>query len=430
MISAMGESARSISSDIKDSNSCCQYQFSAGAKLLWVNGPAGFGKTLLCAHVVEYPSSTLDTLVAHFFFTSDHESREDPFLALRLWISQIVSRHEGAFEYVRQKWESDSDPVATRSTVISLFTQLLHDIPGCTFVADSLDECTSLNNTNNSTAKFLHDVANAIAGTNARLLVLSRDEPEIRYALINDMRESFVEYRIMPKDVRSETAAFSQSIVDRKLPNKSDDIRGIPEERDEQETIQSAIENTPTGLDHLYDRNWTRITGLGEWEKQRAFVLLRWTAFFLPPSDAFASRLTVPAANTPEGERRRRNEAILAVMAYCPVQESPLPRTRNKATVNKDSSPLKSKPSDKEVQPINQIGNAITSVFVNNRNERSRRCFLCIGKATTLQSSDPDIECVISPFYSSGDLSRHFKRHHLSKLRIDEKPHCILCMRH
>ncbi|RKK61956.1 hypothetical protein BFJ69_g17066 [Fusarium oxysporum] len=280
-------------------------EFSAGPKLLWVNGPAGFGKTILCAHVVEYLSSTLDTPVAHFFFTSDHESREDPFLALRLWISQIVSRHEGAFEHVRQKWESDSDPVATRSTVISLFTQLLHDIPGCTFVADGLDECTSLNNTNNSAAKFLHDVANAVAGTNARLLVVSRDEPEIRYALINDTRESFVEYKIMPEDVRSDTAAFSQSIVDRKLPNKSDDIRSTLSEamtnrcqgqflwlKMQEESLrrgmnkkqlQSAIENTPTGLDHLYDRNWTRITRLGEWEKQRAFALLRWTAFALRP---------------------------------------------------------------------------------------------------------------------------------------------------
>ncbi|KAJ0132111.1 hypothetical protein HZ326_24798 [Fusarium oxysporum f. sp. albedinis] len=280
-------------------------EFSAGPKLLWVNGPAGFGKTILCAHVVEYLSSTLDTPVAHFFFTSDHESREDPFLALRLWISQIVSRHEGAFEHVRQKWESDSDPVATRSTVISLFTQLLHDIHGCTFVADGLDECTSLNNTNNSAAKFLHDVANAVAGTNARLLVVSRDEPEIRYALINDTRESFVEYRIMPEDVRSDTAAYSQSIVDRKLPNKSDDIRSTLSEamtnrcqgqflwlKMQEESLrrgmnkkqlQSAIENTPTGLDHLYDRNWTRITRLGEWEKHRVFALLRWTAFALRP---------------------------------------------------------------------------------------------------------------------------------------------------
>ncbi|EXK49790.1 hypothetical protein FOMG_02270 [Fusarium oxysporum f. sp. melonis 26406] len=280
-------------------------ELSAGPKLLWVNGPAGFGKTILCAHVVERLSSTLDTPVAHFFFTSDHESREDPFSALRLWISQIVSHREGAFEHVRQKWESDSDPVATRSTVISLFTQLLHAIPGCTFVADGLDECTSLGNTNTSVAKFLHDITNAVAGTNTRLLVVSRDKPEIRRALINDASESFAEYKIMPEDVRSDTAAYSQSIVDRKLPNKSDDMRSTLSEamtnrcqgqflwlRMQEESLrrgmnkkqlQSAIENTPTGLDHLYDRDWTRITRLREWEKHRAFALLRWTAFALRP---------------------------------------------------------------------------------------------------------------------------------------------------
>ncbi|CVL07334.1 uncharacterized protein FMAN_15398 [Fusarium mangiferae] len=262
-------------------------EFSTRPKLLWVNGPAGFGKTILCAHVVE------------------HLSREDPFSALRLWVSQIVSRHEGAFEHVRQKWESDSDPVAARYTIISLFTQLLHAIPGYTFVADGLDECTSLGNINTSVAKFLHDITNAVTGTNARLLIVSRDEPEFRRALMNDARESFAEYRIVPEDVRSDTAAYSQSIVDRKLPNKSDDIRSTLSEamtnrcqgqflwlKMQEESLrrgmnkkqlQSAIENTPTGLEHLYDRNWTRITRLGEWEKQRAFALLRWTAFALRP---------------------------------------------------------------------------------------------------------------------------------------------------
>ncbi|KAF9770526.1 hypothetical protein IL306_011910, partial [Fusarium sp. DS 682] len=109
----------------------------------------------------------------------------------------------------------------------------------------------------------------------------------------------------MPEVVRSDTAAYSQSIVDRKLPNKSDDIRSTLSEamtnrcqgqflwlKMQEESLrrgmnkkqlQSAIENTPTGLDHLYDRNWTRITRLREWEKHRAFALLRWTAFALRP---------------------------------------------------------------------------------------------------------------------------------------------------
>ncbi|KAG5764673.1 hypothetical protein H9Q72_007225 [Fusarium xylarioides] len=51
--------------------------------VLWINGPAGFGKTILSAHIVHHLTESLDTPVAHFFFTSDHESREDPFFALR-----------------------------------------------------------------------------------------------------------------------------------------------------------------------------------------------------------------------------------------------------------------------------------------------------------------------------------------------------------
>ncbi|KAI8653627.1 hypothetical protein NCS56_01317100 [Fusarium sp. Ph1] len=267
-------------------------EVSAGPKLLWVNGPAGFGKTILCARVVEHLSSILQTPIAYFFFSSDHESREDPYLALRFWISQVVSHNEDAFEHVRQRWESDPDPVAMRATIITLFTQLLRVIPGCTFVADGLDECTRLNNSSISVAKFLHDVTDAVAGTNTRVLFVSRDEPEIRHILIDDAHESFAEYKITPEDVRSDTAAYSRSIVNRKLPNKSDDVRPVPLVTMQEESLergmnkkqlQRAIEETPTGLEDVYDRNWMRITGFRERKKRRAFALLRWAAFALRP---------------------------------------------------------------------------------------------------------------------------------------------------
>lgn len=94
-----------------------------------------------------------------------------------------------------------------------------------------------------------------------------------------------------------------------------------------------------------------------------------------PAQKRLFEALTAPVADTLEGDSRRRNEAILAVMAYCPVQESPLPRTRNKTMV------------DKKPQPTD-IGTAITSVYANNRDERSRRCFLCVGVATTCEDSE------------------------------------------
>ncbi|RSL79332.1 hypothetical protein CEP52_017536, partial [Fusarium oligoseptatum] len=189
--------------------------------------------------------------------------------------------------------------------VQELHNLLLHAIPGCTFVVDGLDECACLDNSSTSVAKFLHDITDAVAGTDTRVLLVSRDEPEIRHALIDDARESFAEYKIRPEDVRSDTAAYSRSIVSRTLPNKSDDVRSTlsvamtnrcqgqflwlkMQEKSlggwmNKKQLQRAIANTPTGLDNLYDDNWTRIAQLGEWQRHRAVTLLRWTAFALRP---------------------------------------------------------------------------------------------------------------------------------------------------
>ncbi|KAL6406010.1 hypothetical protein AUP68_10568 [Ilyonectria robusta] len=280
-------------------------EFPAGAKLLWINGPAGFGKTILCAHVVEHLSSTLKTPVAHFFFSSDLESREDPLVAVRSWTSQVVSQHEGAFEHVRQKWEADSDPVATRANAVMLFTQLLRVVPGCTFIVDGLDECTYLDDRSTSVTKFIETIKKAVVGTNTRVLVVSRAEPAIRTALTDDISESFAEYEIAPDDVRSDTAAYSRDIVNRKLPNKSDDVRStlskaMTDQCEGQflwlkmqekslrkgmtkKQLQHTIEETPAGLDQLYDRSWQRITQAREGERQRIYALLRWAAFALRP---------------------------------------------------------------------------------------------------------------------------------------------------
>ncbi|KAF5617640.1 ankyrin repeat domain protein [Fusarium sp. NRRL 25303] len=271
---------------------------STNRKLLWVNGHAGFGKTILSAHLVDHLSSTLNAPVAHFFFSSDHASREDPFLALRSWISQIVSQNDDAFEHARQSWISDVDLLATRVTIITLFKQLLRDIPGCILIADGLDECTSI-------AKFLRDVVDSVAGTETRVLLVSRDELAIRDALTDGTRETFDEYRITLEDVRPDINAYSHAIVSRKLYNKSDDVRSTLSEamsdrcqgqflwlkmQEEclrggmnKKQLQRAIENTPTGLDRLYDHNWSKITKLGEEERDRAFALLRWAAFALRP---------------------------------------------------------------------------------------------------------------------------------------------------
>lgn len=47
--------------------------------------------------------------------------------------------------------------------------------------------------------------------------------------------------------------------------------------------LEREIDETPSGLDSLYDREWNRINAMGETDKGRALSLLRWTAFALRP---------------------------------------------------------------------------------------------------------------------------------------------------
>ncbi|RYP23453.1 hypothetical protein DL767_008810 [Monosporascus sp. MG133] len=285
--------------------------FPAGtAKLLWINGPAGFGKTILCARVTQHLSSTLVMPVAHFFFSSDFESRGDPFVAIRSWISQVMSRDPGAFDLVRERWEAQQERVATRASVVKLFRELVRAVPGCTFVVDGLDECTSMGENRmgaggESVERFLETVKQAIVDTTTRIMIVSRDESEIRHALMDDASEECAEYKISPEDVRADTASYSRNIVNRKLSNKSEaiksDISGRMADRCEgqflwlrmqgdylrkgmnKKQLQDAIAKTPTGLEHIYNRNWQKIAGLEGDDKTRAISLLRWAAFALRP---------------------------------------------------------------------------------------------------------------------------------------------------
>lgn len=265
--------------------------------LLWINGPAGFGKTILCAHIAHHLSKVLNTPVAYFFFTSNQDT---PYLALRSWIHQVAERREEAFECVRQAREVYPTETASRRNVLDIFTDVIEALPGCTFIADGLDECSQLGNGDSSVARFVSDVVSVVSVNNARLLFVSRDEPEIRDAL-DETASGFTEYKIGPDDVRSDTATFSQFIVDKRLSNKSDDIRTTISEamtdrcegqflwiRMQEQSLRKgmskkrlheAVENTPPGLDRLYDHNWNRIMGMSEFEKDRVFALLRWAAF-------------------------------------------------------------------------------------------------------------------------------------------------------
>ncbi|KAI0182170.1 ankyrin-1, partial [Xylaria flabelliformis] len=282
-------------------------------KILWINGPPGYGKTILCARLIEHVSANSQSCVGYFFMSSEIEARTNPFVIISSWITQLLTQSQQAFDMTREKWEDADGATASKIDIKELFSILVQNLPPCVFVVDGLDECAATGNTmspcyERSLHDFLQFLQNTISESKSRLLIVSRNDLRIREGLgmdNNRAKRELIELRISPKDVEADASSFSQSIVRRKLSNKSeaqqevlskrlvdrcesmflairlleDDFRGGKNLKQ----LQRVIDEAPNKLNHIYDRNWERIQHLEDISRRRAFSILRWTTFAVHP---------------------------------------------------------------------------------------------------------------------------------------------------
>jgi hypothetical protein len=201
---------------------------------------------------------------------------------------------------------SQDEQLATRAAVIKLLRELAQAIPDCILVLDGLDECTGMTgwqSGHNSIAGFLETVVRALDDTSTRILIVSRDEAEIRCGL--NYASVCAELRISHSDVQSDVYSYSKSLLDKKLPNKDmatrNELSREMADRCEgqflllklqteslrswrnKKQLEADIKETPSGLDTLYERDLNRMLSLSHRERSRAFAILRWAAFSLRP---------------------------------------------------------------------------------------------------------------------------------------------------
>jgi hypothetical protein len=127
--------------------------------------------------------------------------------------------------------------------------------------------------------------------------------------------------------------------------------------------------------------------------------------------------MLAPPGTTYEEEVRRRNNAINAVAAYCKVEEGETPK-RGKLTSRPKRVVIKREEDTKSPEEI-ALENAMLSVYTE---KRPTICFICLGN-----ESAPFNKRVYS-FSTPGDLSKHFRRKHLSA--CDPRPECKVCKIH
>ncbi|CAJ2505605.1 Uu.00g129990.m01.CDS01 [Anthostomella pinea] len=142
----------------------------------------------------------------------------------------------------------------------------------------------------------------------------------------------------------------------------------------------------------------------------------------LPAQKRLVEALNAPVDPTLEGQYRRRDDAINAIITYCSVKEGPTSRRKfTSPTKEAQSKPTYGPPED------NPVSIARLSMFVRNDRERPRRCFLCIGAALPLEPDDRRVEDLTHEFCNPGALTKHFQRKHLSLLKPDSTLKCEVC---
>lgn len=284
------------------------------SKLLWIHGPPGFGKTVLCSSLIERLIRSRPKQVAYFFCASENEATREPYAILKSWIAQLVALNDDSVHAAEKVYQDQEVRAPTFTELWLLFTSISKRIPQSTFVLDGFDECTQVHSTagfrtTDGRAKFLQELVKAMAQTNTQVVMVSRDLSDIRSGISNDSFDMtstmLYEYAMTAADTSEDVSCFAASMVDSKLPNKSKALRqNIAEEatrkcegmflwlhllRDELHPGESAkelrrtVSEMPAGIEQAYEKDLERITMLKKDKKDRAIAILRWILFAVRP---------------------------------------------------------------------------------------------------------------------------------------------------
>ncbi|KAI1839538.1 hypothetical protein JX266_014251 [Neoarthrinium moseri] len=166
--------------------------------------------------------------------------------------------------------------------------------------------------------------------------------------------------------------------------------------------IRSAKQSLRRALMRRIREKWTNAQAVDDIERQlqgRGFaeaIVIGKSNPQQPAQRRLMKAVLTPASNSLEGQCRRRNNAIDAIVDYCTVMEGQGAHqvTRQPAVTSVDST---TKSIDRSQKSF--LMQAFMSVFRMKGKERPRRCFMCVGAA--LNIPEPEASELTREFYNS-----------------------------
>ena len=300
---------------------------SSFARILWISGYPGFGKTILAAWLTEYLRYTKHQELSYFFCYFGDEKLRQPLNIVRSWISQLIRTNDKALEIVRETYtgkypkalDVENITHATELDLWLLFKRLNVGLGSLVFMVDGFDECVKdeidpRNHTLlDARGRFLKALEESIEHTNARILIVSRESADLRSRyrrslhFENSLPPLWLAYRITREDTQNDIGLYTRAIVNDVLHKRTNDLkndivarlvekcdgmflylRRIQPRMKSKSTmsagkLRAIIEDMPRGLDEAYDRDLQTICDLDSEVRERALSILRWVLYAARP---------------------------------------------------------------------------------------------------------------------------------------------------
>lgn len=259
--------------------------------VLWMTGIPGAGKSYLCSLLVQYLLIQQRFSTLYYFCSHQSSSGNTCAMVLRTLAYQLLQQNLDMTPLVHQaflqKGSNRSGPVMKR-----LLIQILPASKAARIVLDGIDE--GGHETQKEVLKSLVEVQKS-AGQYCKLLVCSRDEPQIQKSLVakshlrlgekavEDLR-LYIKERINVLQANSpEMGSTLLNLAEQRLHSKAKGmflwVKLVTDMLHYQTTkfeFEQAIDQLPEGLDEAYGLIQSRIDALRPVQRRRAFSILYW----------------------------------------------------------------------------------------------------------------------------------------------------------
>ncbi|KAI9774787.1 MAG: hypothetical protein M1840_000003 [Geoglossum simile] len=347
----------------KASNYTCQWIFklpmfeawrdwSSPQNVLWINGKAGSGKSIMAAYLAKsfregfieprdedetsvctVPLTSnpcgngrlrLTLTILHFFCGVDR-THEEPTSFIGTLIHQLLSQHKEnpkLISIAQSVYRENADGVES-SVMVKLLVDLIKVVGKVIIIVDGLEEALQMIEKREAYKHFMENLSFVNGNRNVRLLFLSQGIEDIHQELVKGFNfpatipitdhtqadiHKFVEVEVAELIKRKPKLGSKEQEIVRKLQSGaqgmfqwvSASIGHLLKDVHVPEDVDKSLEDLPQGLTSTYSRMFQRVAKMAPFLQLRVKVVLRWLAVSARPLTALELKVAIMLEDDPK----------------------------------------------------------------------------------------------------------------------------------